>query len=472
MANLIGSIWSWNGKVGRGTYALFGVCALAIKHNLDRIIAHSYGLRWGVWNYLDPLERAAHFSPLALNEKKFLAFLLLTALPFVWIGITLTLKRLRDAGQPLWLTLLFFAPVLNVLFFVVLSTLPSKSDEANRSQMSADGKQDSDYWPKSRLGSAAVAAIIAGLLGTLTTWMDLKYLGLYGLALFIAVPFVMGYLAVWLHSRSHELAYKDVMVVVTFSVLLAGAGITAMAVEGIVCLAMAAPLAWLLAIAGGSLANLTHTRSGWPHSSPSIFGALVIVLPMLLGIEHSSSLPVPRFQVRTSIEIAAPPEIVWKHIIQFPPITTPQEWPFQLGIAYPIEATLTGEGLAADRECRFSTGRFKEPILIWDPGKEFAFAVSEEPVLMKETSPYKNIHVRHLEDHDFQPERADFVINALPNGGTRLEGTTTYTNKMWPGVYWRLWTDSIIHNIHNRVFNHVKALAEADVRGYRATLTE
>jgi hypothetical protein len=35
---------------------------------------------------------------------------------------------------------------------------------------------------------------------------------------------------------------------------------------------------------------------------------------------------------------------------------------------------------------------------------------------------------------------------------------------MWPGMYWRLWTDAIIHSIHNRVFRHVKALAEADVR--------
>ena len=71
-------------------------------------------------------------------------------------------------------------------------------------------------------------------------------------------------------------------------------------------------------------------------------------------------------------------------------------------------------------------------------------------------------NVRHLEDHDFQPERADFVLIPLSNGGTRLEGTTTYQNKMWPGQYWRLWTDAIIHSIHNRVFNHVKALAEAD----------
>ena len=51
---------------------------------------------------------------------------------------------------------------------------------------------------------------------------------------------------------------------------------------------------------------------------------------------------------------------------------------------------------------------------------------------MKETSPYENIHVGHLEDHDFQPERADFVLVHLPNGGTRLGGTTTYQTKCGP----------------------------------------
>jgi hypothetical protein len=81
---------------------------------------------------------------------------------------------------------------------------------------------------------------------------------------------------------------------------------------------------------------------------------------------------------------------------------------------------------------------------------------------MTETSPYGQIHVRHLDDHDFQPERADFALMPLANGGTLLEGTTTYQNKMWPAAYWRLYTDEIVRSIHRRVFEQVKRLAEAD----------
>ncbi len=55
-----------------------------------------------------------------------------------------------------------------------------------------------------------------------------------------------------------------------------------------------------------------------------------------------------------------------------------------------------------------------------------------------------------------------FYLTGLPGGRTRLDGWTTYQNRMWPGSYWRLWTDAILHQIHLRVFRQVKALAEAD----------
>jgi uncharacterized membrane protein YhaH (DUF805 family) len=466
MAGEFGSVWSWNGKTSRGTYALVGAIGFAIKHNLDRYISFQFGFKWGIWSYLDPLSRALEASPLTATEKKFLAVLLLTAIPFIWLGITMTVKRLRDAGQPLWLTLLFFAPVVNLLFFTLLSALPSREIDATSSAAEGGGSAVSRYWPRSRGGSAALAALLAGLLGVIVAYGDLRFFGSYGLTLFIALPFVMGYLAVLLYTRTQDLyaSETDLLVVVTLSVTIAGAGILAVAIEGAICILMAAPIAWFLAMLGGALGAVVHGRFRSRTASPSTFAALVMALPVLLGAEQFSPPPVPRFQVHTSIEIAAPPEVVWKRLIQFPPLPAPKQWPFRLGVAYPIEAKLAGEGLTADRECRFSTGSFKEPILAWEPGKHFAFAVSDEPLLMRETSPYKEIHVRHLEDHDFQPERADFELVQLANGGTRLEGTTTYTNKMWPGLYWRIWTDAIIHSIHNRVFNHVKALAEADDR--------
>ena len=465
MALTFGSLWRWDGKVTRRMYALAGAGGVAIKYNLDRVIADYFGFHWNLWNYLDPLEHSGRFLPLSVPEKYFLAILLITALPFIWVGITMTMKRLRDAGQPLAFALFFFAPVVNLLFFALLCILPSQSVGSESMPSDRRATLPSGYWPSSRAASATAAVVLTALLGTVVTWGAIRFAGEYGLTLFISLPFVMGYLAVLIHSRTQAVDSNEVVNVVSLALLLTGIGIAAIAVEGVVCIVMAAPLAWLVAMFGGLLAMHIHGRADSPQVTPSMYAMLLVSLPVLLGVEHAAPPPVPRFQVHTSIEIAAPPEVVWKHLIEFPPLPAATEWPFRLGISYPIEARITGEGLTADRECRFSTGSFKEPILAWEPGKHFAFSVSDEPLLMKETSPYENLHVRHLEDHDFQPERADFVLFRLPSGGTRLEGTTTYQNKMWPGQYWRLWTDAIIHSIHNRVFRHVKALAEADAQG-------
>jgi hypothetical protein len=469
VTNDFAKFWRLRGTVTRGTYAMLGFGGFAIKHNLDRLLARSVGEPWGLWNYWIPIVNVTHSSALQPRQEQLLLLLLLTALPFAWLGITVTVKRLRDAGQPLWLTLLFFAPFVNLLFFALLCVLPSRTSETVTQQSGEQSRSNPKYWPQSSLGSAALGVIFSALLAVVGTWIDLRFLGSYGFSLFIGLPFVMGYLAVWIHCRSRNRDFSDVLAVVTFTVVLAAVGIAAIAIEGVVCLVIAAPLAWLLAFLGGTLALLIHNRSESPEPAPSTFAALLVALPLLFGVEHAAPPPVPRFQVRTSIEIAAPPEVVWKRVVAFPPLPPPREWPFRLGIAYPIEARLTGEGLTADRECRFSTGSFKEPILAWEPGKHFAFAISEEPILMKETSPYGDIHVRHLEDHDFQPERADFWLTRLPNGNTRLEGLSTYANKMWPGLYWRIWTDAIVHSIHYRVFEHVKKLAESDARA-RASL--
>ncbi len=42
---------------------------------------------------------------------------------------------------------------------------------------------------------------------------------------------------------------------------------------------------------------------------------------------------------------------------------------------------------------------------------------------------------------------------------TRLEGTTWYTNRMWPPPYWNLRSDYVIQRIHRRVLTHIQKLA-------------
>jgi hypothetical protein len=111
------------------------------------------------------------------------------------------------------------------------------------------------------------------------------------------------------------------------------------------------------------------------------------------------------------------------------------------------------------RRCEFSTGAFVEPISAWDEPRRLAFDVTAQPPALRELSPYGTIGAPHL-GGAFRARRGEFRLIALPHGRTRLEGSTWYELDMAPAVYWRPWTDALVHAIHLRVLRHVKRLAE------------
>src|SRR5947207_11081622 len=115
-----GDLWRSGGSIDRGTYALVGILGFAFKHNLDRFVAsYVFHRHWGLFNYWVPVRDVARVTELRDGEAVFLGTLVALALPFIWIGVMLTLKRLRSAGLPSSLVAVFFFPFLNLLFFLI-----------------------------------------------------------------------------------------------------------------------------------------------------------------------------------------------------------------------------------------------------------------------------------------------------------------------------------------------------------------
>jgi len=92
-------------------------------------------------------------------------------------------------------------------------------------------------------------------------------------------------------------------------------------------------------------------------------------------------------------------------------------------------------------------------------GFETTFDVEAQPPPMQEWSPYAHIHPPHLDGY-FRSTRGEFRLIELPNGKTRLEGSTWYELDLAPFSYWSLIADQIVHQIHLRVLRHVKAETE------------
>src|SRR5438552_9930412 len=79
---------------------------------------------WSTLDYLLPfyLLRA---EKLAGAPAWFLPAFVLWTLPFLWIGVAMTLRRAVDAGRSPWLALAFFVPLVNYVVMLALCRLPT-----------------------------------------------------------------------------------------------------------------------------------------------------------------------------------------------------------------------------------------------------------------------------------------------------------------------------------------------------------
>lgn len=458
----LSDLWRWDGTIDRGPFFFWGVLLFVVKFNVDRLASWLlFGRSWSIFDY----QRAGEFIWRTLPPREdgvYYSTLIALALPFLWAGVVLTLGRLRSAGLPLWLVLLFFAPVIKLVFFAVLCILPSKQERLDQRLAPGDIKGIVGLIiPRNRAGSAVMGIFLTLLLAIAATWLSAKVLREYGWSLFVGLPFIMGFLSVLIYSYHQPQSLGSCLKIASSTILLAGVGLLLVAFEGLICLIMAAPLAIGIGLAGGAVAYVIQSKSWWYGNSGHLFCVVVLAAPVSMGIEGVQTRPPPLLEVKTALEVNAPPEKVWNNVVAFSELPPPREWLFLLGIAYPVRAEIHGAGAGAVRHCNFSTGPFVEPIEVWDAPRLLKFSVTTNPAPMQEWTPFKDIHPPHL-DGFLESRGGQFYLVPLPDGRTRLEGTTWYHHRMWPVRYWQMWSDFIIHRIHLRVLRHAKQLSEKE----------
>src|SRR5678816_859290 len=127
----------------RDRFVLWALVLFAIKYNLDRFLMRTvFGRSWSVFSYFGealPWRDGTESSP-----GGFLA-LLAMALPFLWCGVVLCVKRLRDARLPLWLVVLFVIPIVKWFLFVMLVMAPSGRGNERRVEV-----RGASWLPKSK----------------------------------------------------------------------------------------------------------------------------------------------------------------------------------------------------------------------------------------------------------------------------------------------------------------------------------
>ncbi len=436
--------------VSRKSYILSGFGLMTLKYVVEATVIFAMsGKFYAPLIFLSPLffQRQEMFA----NTPSFVAWgFFIWTMPFLWISVSMSVRRSFAATGSAAFGLAILLPGINYLFMLLLCFLPTVNEPEN-----------CPYEPSGESSGMGVRSALAGILVSvvfsLVIFLVAVYVfGSYGTTLFLGVPILIGVATTFLYNQPDLQSLGKSIAVSELALLIACGCLLLFAAEGAICVAMLLPFAVVMTALGGLIG---YAMASTTISKPTTFLLpLALIFPTLLGADafYRST---PLYEVESSIIINAPPEEVWPNVVGFSDLESPPTWYFELGIAYPVRATIEGEGVGAIRRCEFSTGAFVEPITVWDKPNRLAFEVESQPPPMTELSPYQHVHPPHLDGY-LRSQRGEFRLVRIPGNRTRLEGSTWYEFEMYPQGYWTLWSDWSIHRIHLRVLEHIKDLSE------------
>jgi len=276
----------------------------------------------------------------------------------------------------------------------------------------------------------------------------------YGWGLFVLTPFVVGITTGFLVNRQELQSMKATNGLVLLSAALGCFGLIMFALEGLICLILASPLAAVAAIVGGALGRRA-ARIGKDPMGPVYCIAL---LPAMFAVDALHP-PAITMMTEESILIDASAPQVWHAVTSDEPIREPATLVGRMGLAYPERAQFSGRAVGAIRTGYFSTGEAREQITDWQEGRLLSFMVLRQPPAMKEMSPYRHVHAPHVDGY-FDTGETQFEIEAQGERRTRLTIRAAHRLRIDPVIYWEPIARWAARSNTRRVLRDMKAKAE------------
>lgn len=310
-------------------------------------------------------------------------------------------------------------------------------------------------WLDTPRGSVVLGLAVGVALALFSVAIGALLLGVYGFGVFFVAPFFIGLAAGYLVNRRVDFGGGNTVLAVSATTLVCALALLATALEGLVCIVMAAPLAFGLAVLGGLLGRRWARRSRAATAHAFVGFA---VLPVFFAVE-SMVIGTGSFGVLSSIAVDADESRVWAALVRMGDIREEPPLVFRLGVSYPLGAELRGEGVGAIRHGRFSTGVAVERVTAWQPGRELALEVLSEPPAMRELSPYAHVHAPHVNGY-FTTRSFAFRLEPLPGGRTHLVLESDHSLRLEPRAYWMELARLAIAQNYDRVLRHIRHEAE------------
>lgn len=390
--------------------------------------------------WLLPLRRLALIPDLPAWAA---ALVFALSLIVAWALATLSFRRARWSGRGYVVAALTIVPGAQLFAIVLLALLPRFEREA----------------PVSPAAGVNVAHVIQGVLAGIAiivaaVLVSAVTFGAYGWGLFVMTPLLVGITTGYLANRDSLLPPGRTAGVVLSAAALGTVALVMFALEGLVCILLAAPLGALMAMIGGSIGRAV-ARAGHSRQKPLMCVAL---LPALFALEAAMPPAVP-IESTASIDIAASPAAVWNVLTSDEAISSSPGLIGAAGLAFPTRGQLMGTGVGAVRIGMFSTGIARERVTEWSPGRRLAFVVLQQPPAMEEMSPYRRVHAPHVNGY-FDTGLTCFSLVPLPGGGTRLTVSGSHMLRLDPALYWEPFARLAIGMNEQRVLEDIRSKAE------------
>ena len=286
------------------------------------------------------------------------------------------------------------------------------------------------------------------------------WLGIMSVAFVLGVPFVLGFLQVYISEAQGRRSWFERIFMPWLSALLCLAAALVLAWEGLICIVLLGPIMLLMASLGGISAALI--RDFVVPARANFVVAFCVVLPLVISPLERSLQPRPELRtVASAIEIHASRQNIWDHIKRVAPIR-PDElrrtWTQRIGFPRPIEATLSYEGVGGVRHASFEGGVvFIETITRWLPESELTFTISADPA---------NIPASTLDEHVtvggpyFDVLEGDYRIQPLGSERSILHLASRHRLSTHFNLYSSLWSDAIMRDIQDNILGVIKARCE------------
>ncbi len=288
-------------------------------------------------------------------------------------------------------------------------------------------------------------------------WFVLIEKGEYGAALFFAIPstitFLIGYDRKYTDAPNSKLKSGLYAFLKVNAIILMLSGLLiAIGLEGFICVIMAYPFLVIPMTISYMLGLFIANADKSTQRNSLIF--LVIFNPTTY-IYDSYTVPIQE-EVTSEVIINTYKDAIWNDLSTEITFTNTTNRLFKEGISYPKSIALKKKNNELNYNCITNNDTIVLEITEFKNNKSITFKPKEQTIPMRELSPYNSIDAKHLHNYFFV-HFGKIQLEDIGNNLTKIKATTSYSYKIAPKWYWKLWSNYIIDQMQLHVLNSIKS---------------